>query len=168
MPKRAVILMGMAAGLYWAVALLWLGMGPFARGGSHPLNLLYKVGVGLFLAGLPQLALIARLSVRRFFDDSLIDGQAYAPGSSAEIDQRVLTNTTEQLILALCLWPFASFVLGPGILIPLGAGFAIARVCFWIGYHLSPPLRGFGFAASFYPTILAALLAAGMFLFDLI
>jgi len=67
-----------------------------------------------------------------------------------------LTNTVEQLALALCIWPLAGFLLGAGTVLVLGLGFAIARVFFWVGYHLSPPLRGFGFAASFYPTIAAA------------
>jgi hypothetical protein len=60
--------------------------------------------------------------------------------------------------LGLCIFPLAGATLGLGVPIVLGLGFAIARLCFWVGYHLSPPLRGFGFAASFYPTILAALL----------
>ncbi len=44
---------------------------------------------------------------------------------------------------------------GPGVVTCLGIGFAVARLAFWIGYHISPPLRAFGFAATFYPTIIA-------------
>ena len=80
-------------------------------------------------------------------------------GSGADIDQRVLTNTTEQLVLGLCVWPAAAVILagdGPGVIVVLGLNFAFARLLFWGGYHLSPRLRAFGFAASFYPTVLVA------------
>ena len=83
-------------------------------------------------------------------------------GSRAEVDQRVLVNTVEQLVLALCLWPPVAYLLsadGPGVVVALGVGFTIARLAFWIGYHLAPPLRGFGFAATFYPTVFATLYA---------
>jgi len=106
--------------------------------------------------------MIARLAQRRFFDDSIIDGQPFAPGSAADIDARVLQNTVEQLVLALALWPVTGYVLaidGPGVVLSLGIGFAIARLAFWIGYHISPPLRAFGFAATFYPTLIAVVWA---------
>lgn len=48
-------------------------------------------------------------------------------------------------------------LLGAGTVLALGIGFAVARVAFWVGYHMAPPLRAFGFAATFYPTVLAAL-----------
>jgi hypothetical protein len=116
-----------------------------------------------FLApGLVLLLLIGRLAQRRFFDDTVIDGGPFAPGSGGEIDARVLQNTVEQLVLALALWPpiaYLSLGDGPGVVTCLGVGFALARVAFWIGYHVSPPLRAFGFAATFYPTIIALIWA---------
>ena len=72
----------------------------------------------------------------------------------------MLSNTAEQTVLALCIWPIFAALLPAserGAAAALGPGFAVARLTFWGGYHLSPPLRGFGFAATFYPTILAAL-----------
>ena len=44
-----------------------------------------------------------------------------------------------------------------GTVLALAMSFFIARLLFWVGYHISPPLRGLGFAATFYPTVLAAL-----------
>ncbi len=41
----------------------------------------------------------------------------------------------------------------------MGVGFGVARLAFWIGYHRSAPARAFGFAATFYPTVLATLWA---------
>ena len=61
--------------------------------------------------------------------------------------------------MGLCLWPFIGMVLGHETLVLLGVSFGVTRILFWVGYHISPPLRAFGFAAGFYPTVLSALLA---------
>ncbi len=157
MRKQRLILIGMMAGLLWSAGLLWFA-GTFV---TLPIFALMPTIMTAFLApGIVMLLIIGRLAQRRFFDDTIIDGDSFTPGSAAEIDQRVLTNTTEQLVLGLCIWPAAAVVLageGPGVIIVLGLNFALMRLLFWGGYHLSPPLRAFGFAASFYPTILVAL-----------
>ncbi|TMV07869.1 MAPEG family protein [Ruegeria sediminis] len=153
MQKRAVILTGMAAGALWAFAVVGVPQQldlPF-------LPLPMALPLAFLLPGLVMTAMVGRLAQRRFFDDAIIDGESFARGTAAEIDQRVLTNTAEQLVLALAIWPFAALTLGGGVAIALGLSFGLTRVLFWIGYHRSPPLRGFGFAATFYPTVLAAL-----------
>lgn len=152
MGKRPVILLGMALGLLWGVGLLWAGARVFL-----PVPPPMVLAMALFPAGLVTCVMIGRLAQRRFFDDTIIDGSPFAPGSAAAIDQAVLRNTVEQVALALLVWPVAGYALGPGVVLALGLGFAIARVLFWVGYHMAPPLRAFGFAASFYPTVLAAL-----------
>ena len=155
MGKRPLIAASMAAGMLWSIGLLWVG----AAVVNVPVFALVPTVFSAFLApGLVTVAMVGRLAQRRFFDDQIIDGDAFVAGSAAEIDQRVLTNTVEQLVLALCIWPAAAVILagdGPGVIIMLGLGFSIARILFWIGYHLSPPLRGFGFAATFYPPLMA-------------
>ena len=60
------------------------------------------------------------------------------------------------IVLALAIWPFVAVTLGGSVVLVMGFAFGVARLLFWIGYHLSPPLRGLGFAATFYPTVLAA------------
>lgn len=159
--KRRVILGGMAGGALWALVLVW---GPQAAG--LPFIPFALALPGAFVApGLVMVMMIGRLAQRRFFDDAIIDGAPFAPGSGAEIDQRVLNNTVEQLLLALVLWPFIAATLGGAVVIAMGLGFAVARLLFWVGYHVSPPLRGFGFAASFYPTVLGTLWALAVWLF---
>ena len=153
MTKRGRILIGMALGAVWAVLLVWLpGRGPQP---FIPLNLalIYAFAPG----GVIMLLIVGRLAGRRFFDDAIIDGEAYPPGSGGEIDQRVLTNTVEQMALAVLLWPLVATSLGAVTVIAMGVSMGVARILFWIGYHISPPLRSLGFAASFYPTVLATL-----------
>lgn len=153
MGKRVTIALSMALGAVWAVALVW---------GPQRLDLPFlppqlALPGAFILPGLVMVLMVGRLAQRRFFDDQTIDGADFAPGGPAWVDQRVLSNTTEQLILALVIWPFVALTLGGGVVLALGFGFAVARLLFWIGYHLAPPLRGFGFAATFYPTALAGI-----------
>ncbi|SEW24078.1 MAPEG family protein [Cognatiyoonia koreensis] len=155
MTKRAVILLGMAAGLIWACAVVYYGL-QWTQIGRTDTSPLAASATGLLFPGLVLVALIARLAQRRFFDDAMIDGQTLQGG--ALIDQRVLSNTIEQTVLAICIWPCATLLSGAvGLPIILGLSFLLARLLFWIGYHLSAPLRSLGFAATFYPTILTAL-----------
>ena len=119
--KRPQILTGMALGALWGVLVIglpqWLGL-PYI---PAPIAL-----PGAFLApGLVLALMIGRLAQRRFFDDAIIDGEPFAPGSAAETDQRVLTNTVEQLVLALAIWPFAAVTLGGAVAIALGLSFAV-------------------------------------------
>ena len=150
----------MSGGLAWGGALLWLGS-TIRFGLNRPLTISEAMALALFLPGLVLMAMIGRLAQQRFFHSDLMDGAQFAPNSGPATDQKVLQNTIEQLVLALCVWPLAVHFVGAGVVLALGTGFAIARIFFWIGYHISPPLRGFGFAASFYPTILVALWTMG-------
>ncbi len=144
----------MAFGALWAIAIVSLSS---LAASTYFLPLNVALIAGLLPGGLFLLAVIGRLAQQRFFDDDIIDGEPFHVGSSADIDQRVLTNTVEQLVLAMVLWPFVGLVLGGATILALGISFGVARIAFWIGYHKSPPLRAFGFAASFYPTIAAFL-----------
>ncbi len=157
MGTRAKVGAGMAAGLIWAVLLLW-GAARFVQ--LPVFTLIPTIMTAFLLPGLVTALMVGRIAQRRFCDAGHIDGQDFAAGSGGDIDQRVLRNTLEQVALALCIWPAAAVVLsgaGPGIIMALGVGFALARLAFWVGYHVAPPLRAFGFAASFYPTVLVAL-----------
>jgi len=155
MSKRAKILIGMGLGALWGVGLIWIGTTQVAL----PIfTYTWTLALAFMFPGLALAAMIARLAQRRFFDDGLIDGAPPLGNSGADIDTRVLQNTLEQLALALALWPATGFILavkGPGVVLMLGIGFAVARIAFWVGYHVSPALRAFGFAATFYPTLLA-------------
>ncbi len=151
MSKRGTMLAGGILGAVWAVIVVWVpGQMPQP---FIPINLalIYAFVPG----GVVMLMIVLRIAGRRFVGDDLIDGQTPAPGSPADIDQRVLINSVEQMVLALLLWPFAMTSLGAVTVIAMGLAMGVARLTFWIGYHVSPPLRIFGWSASFYPTVLA-------------
>jgi hypothetical protein len=155
MRKRARILAGMAAGALWALAVVG---GPQLAGLPY-LPAPLSVPGALVPPGIVMVAMIGRLAQRRFWDDALIDGQDFPSGSPGWVDQRVLHNTIEQVVLALVTWPFVALTLGGGVVLVMGVAFALSRLAFWIGYHAAPPLRAFGFAATFYTTVFAAIWA---------
>ncbi len=161
MGEKRTIAIGMGAGIAWTAALLLFGR--HATVGFVPLPIV--IPVATVLPGLVLAAMIGRLAQRRFFDPAIRDGEPPARGTPADIDQRVLTNTVEQAVLALLLWPFVAYTLGGSLVLVMSLAFAIARLAFWIGYHRAPPLRAFGFAATFYPTVAAALWALVVWLF---
>lgn len=150
--RRVLIALGMVLGALWAVAIVWLPLSldlPFI-----PPALAFPAA--FLIPGLVMAAMIGVIAARRFFSAELIDGAANVQGSRGDIDARVLRNTTEQMVLALLIWPFIGFSLGGVSVLALGIGMAVSRLLFWLGYHVAAPLRSFGFAASFYPTLFGA------------
>ncbi|HEV2171320.1 MAG TPA: MAPEG family protein [Candidatus Binatus sp.] len=104
-------------------------------------------------AALCLLAGVGAIGNRRFFAPDAIGGD---PTPAIEIERRYVQNTLEQLVLAI-VGHLALVLIVPddstrvvAILVML---FVIGRAAFWIGYHISPPARAFGFATTFYPTV---------------
>lgn len=161
MTKRTKIILGQGIGLLCAVLIVALPQS--MQAGFLPIN---AALITAFLpGGLVALAMVGMIATRRLFDDSVIGGGPLHPGSRAATDQRALANTIEQIVLALALWPFVALTLGGLTVIWMGVGFAFARLAYWLGYHVSPLLKSVGFGAGFYPTVLAALWALGVWAF---
>lgn len=161
MARRVTILLGLALGALWALAVVIL---PGQAGQPFiPFNiaLIYAFLPG----GLVMALMVAVLAARRFFSEAAMGGAPFAPGSRGAIDQAVLTNTVEQMVLALLIWPFVATWLGALTVIVMGIAMAVARLAFWLGSHIARPLRAFGFAASFLPTVFAVLWTVGVLVF---
>lgn len=155
MTPRVQMALGAAAGCLWAVGIVALGV---AAIDVPVFALLPTLGLAFIGPGLVISALVLAISLRRFADDLLADGDAPRPFSSADIELRVLGNTVEQTVLALCLWPATAYLAtdeGPGLVTALGWAFVPARVAYWLGYRIAPPLRMFGFSATFFATLFA-------------
>ncbi|SMX33098.1 MAPEG family protein [Octadecabacter ascidiaceicola] len=150
--KRAAIAIGMVLGAVWAVAIVLLPL----RLGLPFVPPALAIPAAFLIPGIVMAMMIGVLAARRFFNADLIDGSAAITGTRVDIDERVLLNTVEQMVLALLIWPFIGFNLGGVSILALGVGMAVARLIYWVGYHVSPPLRSLGFAASFYPTLFGA------------
>ncbi|MDQ2780205.1 MAG: MAPEG family protein [Pseudomonadota bacterium] len=105
---------------------------------------------------------IARLARHRYFTAEDIDGSGLTDGSrKARELQAILQNSLEQLALAVPVY-LAFGLLAPGFavsMIPMAAiMFFVGRVLFMIGYSRGAPSRAFGFALTFYPTVILLIL----------
>lgn len=155
MGDRQKVAIGFAGGMMWAAILLWIG----AQIHLPVFTLVPTVMTAFLGPGIVLLLMVGVVSMRRYTDRAMINGQFFPEGSAGDIDRKVLINTVEQLVMALCIWPGSAVLLGgkgPGVIAALSGGFVLARLAFWLGYRISPPLRAFGFGATFYPTALVA------------
>lgn len=152
MGTRPAVMIGIVAGVVWALfvvgASIWAGLPYIAAPVALP--------TALFAPGLVIIMMIGCLAFRWLIHKELFDHDP-EPGSGYWIDRSVLANTTEQVILALITWPFIAVSLGGAVVIAMGVGFAITRLLFWIGFHVSRPLCVFGLSGTFFPTVLASI-----------
>jgi len=104
---------------------------------------------------LPAVIGICMVAAQRL-DPNMWVGRTAKPNSALDINTRFILNTFEQFILyfignaALALYcPLEE----ARTLIILTILFVLGRLLFWVGYHVNPFLRAFGFGITFYPTI---------------
>ena len=103
------------------------------------------------------LAAIANVARLRFLSPRDIDGSGMTDATDAvRIGNAVLQNTLEQAVLAVSAHVSIALILPrPFLLITVLVWlFAIGRACFWLGYRRGAGGRAFGFALTFYPTVL--------------
>ncbi len=149
----AVSLAVLALALWWAPAAL---QPPAALAERLAAALRWEAGVLLCLV-----LTIGSLARHRFFTPADIDGSGLTAGTDrARVLQAVLQNTLEQAVIAALahlLWvaatPAAWFAAMPAAVLL----FVVGRLCFVAGYARGAPARAFGFALTFYPTVLLTL-----------
>ncbi|MEO9773449.1 MAPEG family protein [Roseibium sp.] len=101
---------------------------------------------------------IGILARHRFFTPEDIDGSGLTAGTAdAKRLQAVLQNTLEQTVLAVLVYgSFAALAPAPllGALPVAALLFFCGRALFWRGYASGAGARAFGFALTFYSTVL--------------
>jgi hypothetical protein len=99
----------------------------------------------------------------RLFDrEEALDTLAGAESPRFKLNQRVLSGTIEQLAaFAPALCAFAASATGAELrLVPIAVFlFTTGRLLFWIGYHIKPEARAFGYQMTFTTSVLLAGLA---------
>lgn len=152
MSDKGMIVIEMALAVIWTWVVFTKGVSWV----SVPDGPIYEVAMRAFLLpGLILAAMVMAVGLHRFLGNDAAEGGRFH-GHRAQINQRVLINSTEQTVLALAIWPGAALAIGeqgPAILTAMGLSFVLARLLFWAGYHIRAPLRALGFAATFYPTV---------------
>ena len=161
--QRSVV--GGMASAVLVVVLVFLAASQVTFFNSETRDLWYRLNTAALSSLLPTLTLficIARLANHRFLTPEDIQGSAQTSGTiKARVLQSLLQNTLEQGSLALPVYAAVS-LFAPGRLLALvpaaAAMFVIGRVLFFIGYPKGAPSRAFGFALTFYPTVLLSLI----------
>jgi hypothetical protein len=109
------------------------------------------------------LAAIVNVGYRRFLSRDDIQGAGfYPPSERLAIPVAILQNTLEQTVLAIgAHLVLATLLIGEELtILPLLALlFCIGRAIFWAGYGSGAGQRAFGFALTFFPTVVAYVLA---------
>ena len=161
---------GVMVGASAAVLTVLLGYTWAAHFGGAYLDLngsiechLKLLATSLMLPAAVQLVCIARLAQHRFLSADDIDGSGLSEGTPrAKLLQALLQNTLEQLTLAVCVYFFATLTLPSDLLalVPTASClFFVGRFFFLLGYAGGAPSRAYGFALTFYSTVILGLIA---------
>ena len=108
---------------------------------------------------------IANVARLRFFSETDIAGSGSTHASDpVRQAAAILQNTVEQVCLAVFAHLIVTASVGhPALLIhALVILFCVGRLLFWIGYRRGAGGRAFGFALTFYPSVIALLVSAVM------
>jgi uncharacterized MAPEG superfamily protein len=107
-------------------------------------------------------ATIGNVARLRFFSIEDIAGRGSGSSTAAVGRAKaVLQNTLEQVVLAVPVHVALAILVGSSVplIVALATLFAIGRLLFWIGYAKGPEARAFGFALTFYPSLVGLVVA---------
>ncbi|MEH6452241.1 MAG: MAPEG family protein [Psychromonas sp.] len=166
--KQSGVLKGMAAAMLTSIIVILLAIT------FDPLNYslisqsserLTVLGISLILPTLFLIASIGRLAKFRFFSPEDIDGSGLTSATNeALILQSLLQNTLEQFVITFAVYTAWALLMPSAWLsvVPLcSVLFAMGRIAFFKGYSGGAPARAFGFALTFYSTVLMFLVLLG-------
>ena len=158
-PQQKDVRVGMIAGAVFCVVWVWTGhafmdidLPLWVTTGDR---MAYVAKCEIF-AALPLLLGVMVVAGQRFFSDQAIEGQTEGLADAITINLRYIQNSLEQLVLLVMTHMAYAATAGSGdmkIIPILVSLFIVGRVCFWLGYHQSPLSRAFGFAVTFYPSV---------------
>jgi len=156
---------GMALAMLTALAAFTLAITLVSPAWSVGSDLTSRITLASWTLLLPAGTLficIARLAKHRFFTPEDIHGSALIGGTEkAKLLQSLLQNTLEQCCLAFPVY-LAGSITAPASILPVVPAaalmFLVGRVLFFAGYAKGAPARAYGFALTFYPTVLLLLI----------
>ena len=169
-PEQLGVAKGAAAGALFSLVVICAGLllPPLALPATGMMadRIAFVLRADLFVV-VWLLASIAAVAQGRFHSRNDIAGSGLSePTPRIALGRAVVQNTHEQVTLAVAAHLALGTVLPFGLigLIPLLVLlFCVGRATFWLGYSRGAAARSFGFATTFYPTVLA-FVAAGVLL----
>jgi uncharacterized membrane protein YecN with MAPEG domain len=152
---------GVARGMAGAAAIGIVALvtaGWFDPGHDLP-ERLRALAMALVVPGLWSAAAIGNVARSRFFSARSIDGGDADPAVAQ--GRAIAQNTLEQAVLAVIAYAALTIATDRSTfaLAVLATCFTVGRFGFWAGYRRGAAARAFGFALTFYPTVLALLAA---------
>jgi hypothetical protein len=155
----------MASAVLTAIAVFTLAVTLVSRAWNVGADLTSRIVLASWAVLSPTATLfvcIVRLAAHRFFTPEDIHGSALTHGTErAKMLQSLLQNTLEQCGLAFPVYVATAIIAPPSFLpvVPAAAVmFLVGRVSFFAGYAKGAPSRAYGFALTFYPTVLLLIL----------
>lgn len=120
---------------------------------------LRALAITLTIVGLWSAAAIGNVARLRFFSSRSIDGGDADPAVAH--GRAIAQNTLEQAVLAVIAYGALTLATDRSAfpVAVLALCFSVGRAGFWAGYRRGAAARAFGFALTFYPTVLALLAA---------
>jgi hypothetical protein len=146
-----------AIGMVCGLAMWWLiaAMLPTTQAATS-LSVRLGLGAASLLPAVVVLAFMIAAQMAARFWQGVFDPTAGKDGPFLRVNQRVITNSVEQIVmLSPALMALAAEASPARMtqILALPLVFALARLVFWLGYLVSPMLRGPGMAASFAVTL---------------
>lgn len=170
--KQNGVLKGMASAMFISVAaiLLAISFDPLSYSQiNQSSEKLTVLALSLILPILFLIASIGRLAKFRFFSPEDIDGSGLTSSTNdTEILQSLLQNTLEQFVITFGVYTIWCILMPSSWLsvVPVcSILFAIGRILFFVGYSHGASARAFGFALTFYSTVVMFLVIIGYQLF---
>ncbi|MCG6857980.1 MAG: MAPEG family protein [Salaquimonas sp.] len=161
---------GMAAGAAASI-VLWVGAITLLPAPAIADTVAARLAFALPWQLVPLLTMlfgIAWLARYRFFHANAIDGDNPPADAALMAGRAFLENTVEQVLLTFITQMVLAVVLPLGwlqVLPALAIWFGICRVLFRLGYRGGAAARAFGFAGTFYPTVIGIAVAIWFALF---
>ncbi|GEA52260.1 hypothetical protein VIN01S_30640 [Vibrio inusitatus NBRC 102082] len=169
--KQQGVLKGMVAAMVIAIIVI-AGAIYFNPLGNEPSSSLTArvraLGLSLMLPSFCVMIFIGALAKHRFFSPEDIDGSGLTSGTKdAILLQSILQNTLEQCVLAFGIytaWCLLMPIEWLSASIACSLLFAVGRIAFKFGYAKGAPSRAFGFAVTFYSSVVLYLILFGYLL----
>ena len=165
---QRMVMWGMCAALWVSISVVWAACagslpdyGAYAPASCTAADTLAHAASWDLIIALCLIASVGHQARHRFFTPADFDGSALTMGTdAARLNQAIIQNTLEQAVCAVVVhfaWA-ARMPCAYQTAIPAAVTcFVVGRICFAAGYSRGAPARAFGFALTFYPTVVMLL-----------
>ena len=166
--KQKGVVAGMATAMLISIFSIVAAIifNPLSQASMNTSSIRFSIaGLSMLLPLFVLIICVGRLARFRFFSAEDIDGSGLTTGSNhAKVLQSILQNTLEQIVIAFGVYVAWCALMPISWLFVVILGsvlFTVGRLCFIFGYSGGAPARAFGFALTFYSTVVMFVIMVG-------